>query len=759
MKRELTPKVLLVFLCFIFIAFPIFAQYTLSGSVSDTKGNRLAGASIYLICGDSLSGILHTDPQGTYRAGGLAGGVYQIFVECNGYDDHQEQLLIEKNITRDFQLWEELTTDLSAVTIVADRSNVIGQTHSGTLFHLSATARNSKNVADALKEIPQLFVDDTNNTIRFNDGSNPLILINGMRRGEAMKTIDPQDILSVEIIETPSAKYMAEGFTGVINIRIKEQPERYRQANLTTQHDPGLSYGATNGGYELGGSNYSFYVSGKQFYFNKNHSDEKDYQQSLASVKNSVGRYSSDYLHYSGNLGGDLVISPRNYLSYSTTFTYIPTKAKGSGEGYYQEEDHAQEDFLYRLSNTRSSFISSSSLLFQHTFPDKSYLELLAGYTANYNRDWDEKEETGEATVFFSETDYKVRHNKGKVTVDYNFRLLGHEAAVGSQFAFEKNDIINTQHPTFYQNNRNEYLYLDVANSLPNGLSYNASVGMNIIYNQSAGIGHHYTMFSPTVSVNYRHKSHSWRLNYNRSATLPDAGYLNPYNTSTDSLYRIVGNPYLEAYPVSRMGISYTFSKNNLYLQPQLHYVVTDRSINETGYYDGDIYVRTFANTDKNKLFMASLNSRLTFTGGFVGVNLDYRNQQFYTGTYEMFKAGFNWRASYKAFTFNGHIDYAPTTYSATMKYKSTSESLATLTWDINRNWGVNLGMRYFLERKETQRWFYGENYERYTFRGFDERKNMVLIGAKYKWSYKNKQDNRKKRILNTNEGRMELIR
>ena len=57
---------------------------------------------------------------------------------------------------------------------------------------------------------------------------------------------------------------------------------------------------------------------------------------------------------------------------------------------------------------------------------------------------------------------------------------------------------------------------------------------------------HDYSKLTAAVSGTYKFNGiHSVRLNYNLSNLSPEVMYLNPYNTSTDSLEVTRGNPLL----------------------------------------------------------------------------------------------------------------------------------------------------------------------------------------------------------------------
>lgn len=66
---------------------------------------------------------------------------------------------------------------------------------------------------------------------------------------------------------------------------------------------------------------------------------------------------------------------------------------------------------------------------------------------------------------------------------------------------------------------------------------YMLSLGTDLIFKKAGEVKHDYSKLTAAVSGTYKFNGiHSVRLNYNLSNLSPEVMYLNPYNTSTDSL-------------------------------------------------------------------------------------------------------------------------------------------------------------------------------------------------------------------------------
>ena len=54
------------------------------------------------------------------------------------------------------------------------------------------------------------------------NGETPLILINGNIINSGISPINPSDIESVEVINTVPARYLQDGYNGIVNIKLKK---------------------------------------------------------------------------------------------------------------------------------------------------------------------------------------------------------------------------------------------------------------------------------------------------------------------------------------------------------------------------------------------------------------------------------------------------------------------------------------------------------------------------------------------------------
>lgn len=117
----------------------------------------------------------------------------------------------------------EKNIQLNNVTVTADRSQIVTRTANGQKFFLSDKARRLSNTFEALQEIPLLISDPAMSKVTMLNGKSPLVLIDGNRINSGISPINPSDIESVEVINVVPARYLQEGISGIVNIKLKRR--------------------------------------------------------------------------------------------------------------------------------------------------------------------------------------------------------------------------------------------------------------------------------------------------------------------------------------------------------------------------------------------------------------------------------------------------------------------------------------------------------------------------------------------------------
>ena len=298
--------------------------------------------------------------------GGVVNGKYTVEVDAFGYELYRDTVTISAFKVLDVYLKPQKAIALKEISVEGSRSDVVTRTAYGHVFYLSEKARKLKNPFYALMEVPALEVNPSTSSVKTLNGKTPLILVNGNRVNTGINPIDPAEIESVELITDPPARYINEGVTAILNIKVRKKESPYVWHELSTRHELPLYYGFGVGYFEIGNPKYSLYGR-----------TSLDYQYNQDFAK-SVYREFSDYTqHYNstsrGNSRGwlgELLLkanpSEKDYFAVQGYTKSTLSKVRGSGLGLI---DDVPYDFDSK-SRTRS-VIATASAYYKHAFSDK----------------------------------------------------------------------------------------------------------------------------------------------------------------------------------------------------------------------------------------------------------------------------------------------------------------------------------------------------------------------------------------------------
>ena len=736
----------------------VMAQtYSFSGRVTNERRVAIDGAQVLLSASDSLAAMALTDPEGRFRIDGLARGSYRVAVLLAGYNTFERALEIKAGDERaDFLLTPEARVDLEGVTVTGNRADLVERTATGEIFHLSEKMKGeARNIYQALREIPLLSVNETDRDIRMADGSTPIILVNGVRRSGAEEVIDPEMIETVEVIENPSARYLAEeGVTAVLNIRTRRNRELAQSANLYGKQQANGAFGLLGGSYQMEKSNLSFYLNGQFFYFRDDDSEQTRMTDTGSLLRRSSGtrRYDARDLYL--NAGGDWVISGRDYLSYSATIHNNPSDIRTESDGT-QEGANGGSPFAYSTYSDLAYLSGNYALFYRRALEQDRHLELTAR-ASHYDTSpagW--REERDDREAYRSEIDMDNRRTVYSLEGNYDLAWPGRLALdIGLNAYYQQAEIRELATAPFRYREGREYLYGALRSLGKGNLSYSASLGLDIVERSASGVRKAYVNVLPSLSLAYKvHKGGSVRLSLSRQRVSPGLGYLNPLNTSTDSLYVTVGNPYLSPSLSNRAVLSYSWSRSPIYLQPSLSYTYEQDRVTPYGRLDGDVYTRSYRNTGHAHLFRASLTARLNL-GKYGNINVTpFLSKQEFPGMAFNGRAwGVNGNAylSYKRVYLNGMLKYTNYQYTQISRTRSGPMVDLEIGWMLPKGWTLSASIRDNMHYYRV--WTIDGDYRAYEETIFKDRRWTPMVGLSYYFRNKAKVKYRDKKKLYDNE-------
>lgn len=735
---------------------------TLEGKVVDNQNQPITYASLALMDKEGQSLITGTisDSDGLFAFQQLKAGQYLLSVSFVGYKTLRLPVDLKKDSSVECLL-EDDAISLGEVTVEANRSNTVKQSAVGQTFMLSAASMKKKDVLMALQEIPTLTIDPDTRRISMNNGGQPLILINGMRREGGLSAISPEDIISVDVVQTASAEFMREGYTSVVNIKVKRTDRKYTAFNGGINSHPLLRFGIADASLEVGNSHSSFYVTAQSFVFLNNKSDMFERTATESSLRELNYKRNSHYNDTYVAMGGDKLWSDADYTSFSVTFDYIPQWSEANGKDLLT--DRGTETITpyshWRELNDKS-YVGSVNLYHKHQFDNASVLDLLLqlNLSKNINQVDQIEENTELEQVNIYHYDFRNSRVGVSFTPSYKFQLAGFDSKIGVNSYFQSNQIKQRENVSsaFKHREWNEYLYLDV-NRAWGAFSIAASLGLDAVYRDVEGYKDHYYTFHPVANLNYRFNNrHALMLSYNMQSVAPSVVQLNPYNTSSDTLTISYGNPFLKPYRIQNLRLGYTLTGGGFYVEPLVNYRWIDDAIVSTGEDKGGYYIKSLGNQGKSTLLTAGMNIRYTIKRiGYIGVTLNYNHIEFseINQKNDYIRGRIYGGLNYKKFGLSFSYGLPDNSYDMYTHNYSSPESNLRLSYDVSKNWDVSAGMRFIGWKKHIERWVDMPGYSSYYDNQFTNRGSIVMLGARYKFQSHGKAKREQKKLQNMDKG------
>ena len=242
----------------------------ISGTLVDSVTKQplmYASVALFRATGKSpINGVL-TDDKGSFKIDGVKPGDYKIRITYVGYPEKfvggvtTTDSKPDKNMGQIFV--KSSAKSLNEVSVTAQApliENKIDKIVYNAEKDLTATGGNA---TDVLQKVPLVAVD-INGNVSLRGDQNVRVLINGKPSGatsaslsDVLKTIPADQIKSIEVITSPSAKYDAEGSAGIINIITKQK----NMSGISGSVSGGIGTRQNNGNFNLNYNKNRFSLS------------------------------------------------------------------------------------------------------------------------------------------------------------------------------------------------------------------------------------------------------------------------------------------------------------------------------------------------------------------------------------------------------------------------------------------------------------------------------------------------------------------
>ncbi len=433
------------------------------------------------------------------------------------------------------------------------------------------------DATDVMRKVPMLSVD-INGNVQLR-GSSVRVLINGKPSGtmansvaDALKMIPAEQIKSVEVITSPSAKYDAEGSGGIINIITKKKTAEGISGNLNTT----MGTRSNNGTFSLSAKTGRLSVNGNVGVNQAYPQNSKVAVFNTATVDGITNTTSQDgyskwsRVGYNGSFGIDYDINGYNNISTNVKLNRFSNGGPGSSEilrnglastnirdmdmsfnnldwnvDYRKTSKNEGEEFSVSAQLSKGRNGSDFSNMFTSAgIPDVVVLGHNTGKNNEYTLQSDYTYPFTKTTVL--ETGLKgifrniiSDYDQAQQDFDYDQNVAAAYGVMGFKL---------TKKMTVKAGLRAEYTKID-------GLAGNSLNFDNDYFN----------LFTSMVVSQTLKGMTTVKLSYNRRVQRPSLFYLNPFRNESDVFNPMQGNPKLAPELTDNIELGYsTFIKGSV---------------------------------------------------------------------------------------------------------------------------------------------------------------------------------------------------
>lgn len=645
----------------------------IKGVVADKLTNQpLAYSSIRLYTKSQkfIKGVI-TNDKGSFEIKNIEWGEYYALINFIGYKPQKLEVKISKT-NPEYKLsieLEENTVGLDQINVIAEKKQMQSSVKKRVFNVGKNVTVEGGNTLDALQSIPAVNVD-INGTISYRGSDNVMILIDGEQtaligkgNNKGLEQIPSNMIDKIELISNPSAKYDAEGMSGIINIKLKKSEKKGTNTGFTLT--AGLDE-VLNASVLHSRTNKKMNLSLNMGINHKNFFQTKEHFRDNFGNPSANNYYNFDDMQMDKNFGNvntslGIKTGKKSNLKLSAMFNQEKSSADRHIDYQILQKNGDVENTFYKNIDSKVSGSNfNGSAIFNKKFNKKRSVKIYSSYSyARKETDMDNYryQSTSDIKPDKQNTNAKYSNDLLKYGFDFKNRINSNsliEAGYKGSWQNVENDFSSQSfdYALSKWSNNNELDNLFKHEEKINAVYTNFSgklVGLNI----DAGLRYEYSVVNvnsinkdeysslfPVITISKKLGKATLFAGYNKRINRPKLKMLNPYSEEySDDWNTHTGNPYLKHELVHSIETGSMFKTKGANITATLYYRNIESAINRVKSAINvtpeqnplknidNASIVTYVNTDKANLIGSE------FTGSFTpfrflditsGVNIYY---------------------------------------------------------------------------------------------------------------------------------------
>lgn len=524
-----------------------------------------------------------TDPKGKLSLQNVAPDTYKLMIGFMGYKTKSISVTTtpakpDQNLGT---IYISSTENSLADVQVQGAKAVIENKIDRMVYNAEADGTNAGGDAtDVMRKVPMLSVDvDGNVQLR---GGAVRVLINGKPSGtmassvaDALKMIPAEQIKSVEVITSPSAKYDAEGSGGIINIITKKSNAQGVSGSVnasagTRQNNGAFNLTAKTGRLSVNtslGTNLAYAQDSRILFENNTRTDSAGLSRVTTILQDGVSKWSRQ--GYNGSFGADYDFNAYNNVSSTIKYNNFSNGGPGSADYILNGVP------LKNISDMDMGFNNFDwNVDYKHTTKKEGEEFTVSGQVSSGRNTTDFQNEiigssfpqvnnsnTGKNKEYTAQTDYTYPFSKStilEVGAKGIFRNINSEFSNNSAQDFEYNQDVASAYGVISFKLSKKYNFKGGLRSEYTSIDFNTIQG-------GTQKNDYFNLFPSAILSRTLKGNATLKLSYNRRVQRPSLTYLNPFRNESDQFNIRQGEPTLNPELSDNLELGYsTFIKGSV---------------------------------------------------------------------------------------------------------------------------------------------------------------------------------------------------
>ncbi len=620
---------------------------SIEGKVLESGGQPIEFATVYvadLVTDEPITGTT-TDLEGTFVLETEATNFY-IEISFLGFASERidEFNVIDGKISLGEVVLSEDKQVLDEVVVVGEKSTTEFKLDKRVFNVGKDLSTTGASALEVLDNVPSVNVS-IEGQVSLRGSAGVQMLINGKpsvlasEQGNALGTLTADMIEKVEVITNPSAKYDAEGTSGIINIVLKKEEKEGINGSVTlntgvpNNHSLGLSMNRRTEKLNL----FSQFGIGRRTFPSNNETYNLD--KTTNESVSSEGQSFKNESFINVILGTDYHINDLNVITLSGHFAFEKEDEDSDTDFSIYDGDNQLTDAYNRTELTTATNPKwQYELQYKKSFLDDEDHMLLVSALGNFFGK-DQQSEFYNATTFGNESDTQQETMTDFKEAEYTFKLdytkpfrEKYTIETGAQYVI--NDVTNdyavndfadgewTNNPLltnifdYYQNVLGVY-----GTAAYEGDKWGIKAGLRLentdLFTRLETTGEensqNYTNLFPSAHTSYKFSDHfSLQAGYSRRIFRPRLWDLNPFTNIRNNYSISTGNPDLQPEFTDSYELTSIHTLEDLSMSFAVYYRFTDDVVDEITYFENNVSVSRPENVGVNHTTGFEFNGKYT---------------------------------------------------------------------------------------------------------------------------------------------------